>query len=914
MGTIPSGTVGERSLTFLFTDIEGSTRLWERYPASMSVALRQHDDILRIAISNHAGRVFKTVGDAIYAHFDSATDACRAALDARNGLTATDWSSMGLPEDIRVRMALHYGSAIEQGGDFAGPTLNRLSRLLNAANGGQVLATADLHCRVDPSDAPEVVFIDLGERRLRDIPGTQRVFQLSWPGVIEAFSPLRTLDQIPHNLPALPSKLIGRETERGKTITLLRDPQVRIVTLTGPGGIGKTRLALQVATDLVEEFPDGAWFVDLSNVRDSTQLPHAILHDVGVEDDAGPLGSESLNTWLKHRNLLLVLDNCEPVIERAASLVADIVRNAPMVSILVTSREFLHLRGERVMQLHPLSLPSSETQLDLAQLASVPAVELFVALATERRSDFALTAVNAADVAEICRRLEGIPLAIELAAVRIAVLSPRTLLQRLEQLLPMLSAGPRDLPDRHRTLSDAIRWSYDLLDPTEQQCFQGLATFAGGFTTRAAQAVIDPEQSLDTLDMLESLVNKSLIRSSPSAKEETRFSMLETIREFGQDRLISEKDAAIYRQRHAAHFLALAQESDVHLGTGKETGQWLNSLDSERANFREASNWFESVRDAPSALRLNSALWNYWSARGQIEEGRQAIARALSIPGNDEPELRARALRRLGNLSTDLGQLAIAKQFYEESLDIAQRDQLKQIIADDICSLGMIANMQRRYAEERVLLEQSLAMYRELEDEQGAAYALLNVAIGARDVGELERAKATHLEALDIQRRLGDDVEIAYSLCYLARVEADLGNYDDAARMLEDALRSFEQLDYSQGTAMAKHGLGVIALQQTNIDEAERLLLEVRAMLGTGNELPGVAAETSEALARVALARDLPYESLALLAEAVQIREQCGYPVSGADSSSLEAFERELKARVGERTFESRIAAKLSAH
>ena len=378
--------------------------------------------------------------------------------------------------------------------------------------------------------------------------------------------------------------------------------------------------------------------------------------------------------------------------------------------------------------------------------------------------------------------------------------------------------------------------------------------------------------------------------------------------------MISEKDAAVFRQRHAAHFLALAQESDVHLGAGKATGQWLNRLDSERANFREASNWFESASDAPSALSLNSALWNYWSARGLIEEGRQAIARSLSIPGNDEPEPRARALRRLGNLSTDLGRLAVAKQFYEESLAIAQHAQLKPIIADDIRSLGMIANMQRRYAEERVLLEQSLAMYREIEDEQGEAYALLNVAIGARDLGELERAKATHLEALEIQRRLGDEVEIAYSLCYLARVETDLGNFDDAEQMLEEALRSFELLDYSRGAAMAKHGLGLVALEQTNVDDAERLFLEARGMLGTGNELPGVAAETSEALARVALARDLPYESLARLAEAVQSREQCGYPVPGADSPSREALERELKARVGNRTFESLIAAKLSAH
>jgi predicted ATPase/class 3 adenylate cyclase len=902
----------EQPFAFLFTDIEGSTRLWERCPEAMAGALGLHDDILQTAISNQRGRIFKTVGDAVYSVFDSAAGACLAALEAKHSLATADWNSVGLPEEIKVRMALHYGSVTERDGDFAGPLLNRLDRLLNAAHGGQILMTADLSSSMDPMDCPDMIFIDLGERRFRDIPGMHRVFQLSSTNVIESFPPIRALDRIPHNLPGSRSKLIGREQEHRLTISLLRNPKIRMVTLTGPGGIGKTSLALQAATDLVDEFADGAWLIDLSNIRDPAQLPSVILRDLGVEDDPLTPAAESLSAWLTERSLLVVLDNCEPVIEGAAALVADLVRHAPNVRILATSRELLRLRGERVIELLPLAQPPREAPLHIEQLAAIPAVELFVTRAQERRPNFALTEANAGDVAEICRRVDGIPLAIELAAARIAVVDPKALLYRMGQRLPILSAGSRDLPNRQRTLYDAIRWSYDLLDPTEQQCFQALAAFAGGCTIESAQAVVDPAHRLDMLEMLIGLAQKSLIHSVPSQAEESRFLMLETIREFGNDRLAAADEAAMYRQRHAEYFLALAEESDANLAAGRDTRQWLIRLDSEHPNFREASNWFESIRDAPSALRLNSALWNYRSARGLIDEGRSAIARALSIPGNDDPELRARALRRMGNLSTDLGQLPIAKQLYEGSLAIAQEFDIKPAIADAICSLGMIANMQGRYADERALLEQSLAMFRKIGDEHGEAYALLNLAIGARDAGDLERAKSLHLDALAIQRRLGDDVEIAYSLCYLARVEADLGNYDEAEQILEEALESFDLLDYERGVAMAKHNLGVVALERNKIEEADRLLREALEILRPRNELAGVA-ESTEVLARVELAKGLPFESIAKLTEAAQIRESCGYPIPSADLPALEALERELKAQIGIRAFESLMTVGLAA-
>src|SRR5215204_2923767 len=601
-------------LTFLFTDVEGSTSLWERNPKAMSEALSRHDEILRAAIEAHDGRVFKTVGDAFHATFSTAPDALEAALEAQRALLREEWAESG---PLRVRMALHTGTAEERDGDYFGPSLNRVARLLSAGHGGQILISLATEKLVRDEVPEETGLRDLGERRLKDLSRPERVFQITASGLPATFPPLNTLDSRRNNLPAQPTVLVGRERELEEVLALLRSPNdVRLLTLTGPGGTGKTRLGLQAAAELTDEFEDGVFFVALAPIAAPALVAPTIARTLGLTESGNQPPEELLKGYLRDRQTLLVLDNFEQVLE-SASLLDEVLSAAPDLKILITSRTPLRLYGEHEFPVPPLPLPDPGSLPPVEHLTRYGAIRLFVERAQAVKPDFSLTEENAWAVVEICARLDGLPLAIELAAARIKLLPPQALLARLGNRLKVLTSGARNLPERQRTLRSAIEWSYGLLDESEKILFGRLGVFSSGAALEAIEAVCDARGDLpvDVFEGVSSLLDKSLLQQRDGSDGEAHFVMLETIHEFALEKLEESSNAEAIRRGHAEYFLALAEEAEPGLW-GPEDATWLDRLEQEHDNMRAALSWAIKYEEAELALRLGGALRWFWYMEG----------------------------------------------------------------------------------------------------------------------------------------------------------------------------------------------------------------------------------------------------------------------------------------------------------
>jgi predicted ATPase/class 3 adenylate cyclase len=592
----PTGTV-----TFLFTDIEGSTKMWERSPQAMQAALARHDELLRRSIEERGGYVFKTVGDAFCCAFSTAPDALEAALEAQRLLLKERWGESG---PLRVRMALHMGAPEVRDGDYFGPPVNRVARLLSAAHGGQVLLSLPTHEMVRDQLPAGMNLADLGEHRLKDLFRPERVFQLLAPELPSEFAPLRTLDAYRNNLPLQPTPLVGREKEVSEVCALLRRDETRLLTLTGAGGIGKTRLALQAAADLVENFPDGTFFAPLATLSEAELFFSAVAETLGVKETGELPLDERLKDYLSERRLLLMLDNFEQVLE-AAPAVTELLVRAPGLKVLATSRTSLRLYGEHVFPVPPLSMPDLKRPPPLERLTQYEAVGLFVERARALQPNFEVTNESAPAVAEICVRLDGLPLAIELAAARITMLPPKAMLQRLTSRLKLLTGGARDLPERQRTLRGTIEWSHALLDEGEQLLFARLAVFSGGRTLEAMEAICDAEGDLpvEVFEGVSSLLDKSLLRQEEGPNGEPRFVMLETVHEFAREKLKQSAEAEEIRRTHAEYFLTLAEEANPQL-RGPNQLQWLERLEAEHDNMRAALSWALERNEVEVALKL----------------------------------------------------------------------------------------------------------------------------------------------------------------------------------------------------------------------------------------------------------------------------------------------------------------------
>ena len=657
-----------QTLTFLFTDVEGSTRLWEQYPDSMKVALERHDAILRSAVESSNGRVVKTTGDGLHAVFASAADGVNACLQAQRSLARESWGQTGA---VRVRMALHTGEAAAREGDYYGPTVNRAARIMSAGHGGQVLLSAAAAALVMDQLPDGCTLRDLGEHHLKDLGRAERVFQLVHPGLASSFPSL--VGRRPSMLPDQPSVFVGREAELNEIRQRLEDDSVRLLTLTGPGGIGKTRLAVQAAADLADGFEDGVFFIDLAAVRESGSVLPAIARAIGLSDTRDESLLDELSGRLRAQHVLLLLDNFEQV-TAAGPTAARLFHNCPRLKLFVTSREALHVSGEHLFAVPPLSLPSAARRPpSTEQLGRYEAIQLFVERAHAVKPDFRLTDDNAAAVADICLRLDGLPLAIELATARINLFSPQALRSRLDSRLQLLRSGARDLPARQQTLRATIEWSYQLLEPGEQRLFELLSAFSGA-TFEAVEAVASGSDGLvgadiDTLDGLASLVDKSLIRQADTGDGETRLMMLETIREYASERLRDRSEfSAAARRGHAVYFADFARHQWEHL-TGHRRGTALAAMGAEIENLRLAWGYWVGERDLDRLNGLVDSLWLVYEARGWYRATIELTNELLNVLSSMAPTPE-RAIQEV-TLRTSLARALMAIHGYTQEVEEA---------------------------------------------------------------------------------------------------------------------------------------------------------------------------------------------------------------------------------------------------
>jgi predicted ATPase/class 3 adenylate cyclase len=864
---LPTGTV-----TFLFTDIEGSSQLWEEEPAAMRRALTRHDAVLRTSIEGNGGFVFKTVGDGFCAIFVTSEEAVEAALVAQRALSREVWGESG---PLRVRMALHTGAAEEREGDYFGPPLNRVARLLDAGHGGQILlslATQELA----QDRLPEGVSLrDLGEHRLPGLNRPERIFQLVAPDLPAKFPPLRTpgagvplRSGVPNNLPLPLTRFIGREDQ----IAIVRQRLAagRLVTVTGAGGCGKTRLAFEVARELLENnespVPEGVWVVELASLADPKLVPQSVASALAVPEQRGHPLTETLVEAVRSRSLLLVLDNCEHLIDACAALAEALLRACPDLRVIATSREGLNVPGETVHRLPSLRVPA-EKSVPLEALEQIESIQLFLDRARAVSPGFSLTAGNAAAVARVCRRLDGIPLAIELAAARIKALSVEQLDQRLDDLFRLLTGGARTALPRHQTLQALIDWSHNLLSEPERSLLRRLSVFAGGWTLEAVETVCGGAgfEKCDVLDLLVGLVEKSLVQygepSTAAGADEgravARYRLLETVRQYARDRLSESGEGGTLRKRHAEYFLALAEEVEPKLRSAAKK-VWLEHLEGEHGNFRSALAWClatlgseqlagDSLKESRSSkdaalselstihspllnaveigLRLASALWWFWFLRDHWSEGRMWIESALARDDVDQRTLaRAKALEGLVWLTSDC-------RYGEESVALFRELGDPLGLAGSLRSLGMRLTDLGDYTAARPLCEESLAICQQYGDRWGLIPSLWGLGQLAFQQRDYDTAESLWEQSLRVCREVGDQWNLSWSLNGLGRVAERRRDWAAARDYHQRSLPIFQELASQWGMVHGLARLAGVANEEGRPERAARLFGAVEAAL-----------------------------------------------------------------------------------
>jgi predicted ATPase/class 3 adenylate cyclase len=823
MRAAPEGTI-----TLLFTDIEGSTRLLARTGARYAELLAVHRRLLRQAFDNHAGYEVDSAGDAFCVAFGSAKEAAAAATEGQQALAGYDWPD---GERIWVRIGLHTGEPDLVGDAYVGLDVHHAARVMAAGHGGQVLlsqATRDLL-----GDAMPVQ--DLGEHRLKDLSRPQRLYQLQIDGLPSTFPALKTIENRPTNLPVQQTSLIGRERELADVTALLRQGDVRLLTLTGPGGTGKTRLALQSAAELLDEFPGGVYFVSLAPVSDADLVIPTIAQTLGLREQPGQSPLETLIDHLAGKPMLLVLDNLEQVLP-AAPEIAALLTAGQDVRVLATSRAPLRVVGEKLFAVPPLSLPDLASGEELVSLGRHEAVRLFVERAQAIRRDFAVTPLNGQTVAEICVRLDGLPLAIELAATRIAVLSPAAMLARLDRRLNLLTSGGRDVDERQRTLRATIAWSFDLLSDAEQTLFARLGVFVGGCRISAAEAVCDDGQQLgiDMLEGLASLVEKSLLRQRDDPDGEPRFWMLETIREYALEQLQARHEQEAVEESLARDVISLALQArrEVRLA---EASVWLARLEAEQHNIRFVLEWLIARDRGDDTARVIAGVWYFWLSQGLAREG-IPIAKSAATLHYTMPLLRGETLVFAGELLSGQG----------------------------------------RYAEAKPLKEQALAVFLEHGDPSEAAATLTDLGGIALAENDLAKARELHERSVTLREELGVPAGIAHALSGLADLELQAGRYDAARAASSRVVEIARATDARELLSGNLYTLAEVELRQGALSPALVLALEAVQVAGETENLFLIQA-TLDGLARVLAALGATDHASVLWGAAEAIRAEGGY-------------------------------------
>jgi predicted ATPase/class 3 adenylate cyclase/Tfp pilus assembly protein PilF len=896
MSSLPLGTV-----TFLFTDIEGSTRLLQRLGDKYATLIAEHDRLLRDVWQTHNGRVVGTQGDSFFVAFGSAIDGVNAAVQAQRALALHPWIE-GVK--VRVRMGLHTGEPqIRASENYVGIDVHRAARIAAAAHGGQVLIS-QMTLDLVRNELPEsVTWWDLGEHRLKDLRQPKHLYQLVIAGMPSEFPPLKSLDAFPNNLPVQSTSFVGRAKEVAEVRQLLSEG--RLVTLTGPGGTGKTRLALHVASEMLKDF-HGVFFVALAPITDPGLVASTMAQALHISETPGRSIFDSLKEYLQSKSFLLVLDNFEQVIS-AAPLVSELLEVCPGLKILVTSREGLRVSGEHEYPVPPLALPDPVQLPSPESFSQFAAVDLFIQRARAVKPDFQVTTETAPAVAEICYRLDGLPLAIELAAARIKLLPPPAMLKRLDvsqhSRLEFLTGGGRDRPARQQTLRDAIAWSYDLLEADEQKLFRQLSVFVGGCTLEAAEMVAGGQtEPISMLDRLGSLLDKSLLFDVEDRNAKARFGMLGMLREFGLEQLEAKGEGENIRLRHANFFLALAEQAEA----SAEQVEWMDRMEREHDNLRAALEWSKAAKETGElCVRLAGALGHFWEVRGHFSEGRERLSAVLSAEtAQGQTAGHAKLLARAAELAYRQSDYPATISFAKESLAIYRKIEDKQGIASALVKLGNAATETGNYRTASKDLEEALSIWREVDDKHGMARALISLGWAALRSGNHALANGRLEEALAFSRELGDARSMGFELSGLGEVALRQGDYSRARQLMEESLELRRQLGNKWGVGVSLGMLGWVAMRERDWDRAtERLAesLEVRQEIGD----KGGSAWCLERLAGVAMAQGHAEKAVRLFGAAAALRASIGSVIDPADQAKYERNRNSLRAKLGRERFKA---------
>ena len=839
---LPRGTV-----TFLFTDIENSTRLMQemgdRYPAAQTA----HHEILRAAFQSNDGHELRTEGDSFFCVFASAIDACLAAATAQRSLASHDWKN---GQALRVRMGLHTGEAPLVGSEYIGLDVHHAARIASAAHGGQVLISETTRGLVEGNLKPGLRLRDLGVHRLKGLAQPEQLYQMVIDGLQETFPAIRTLDATHNNLPTQMTSFVGRADAVAEGKRLLQN--TRLLTLTGPGGIGKTRLSLQIAADAIQQFAAGVYFVPLSAVRDPELVASAVAQALGVPVAGTRTPIEGVVEHLNDKDILLVLDNFEQLLPTGAASATQLLHAGPGVKLLVSSRSVLHVYGEQEFAVGPLGIPDPKALPALEALRQYEAIKLFIDRAVAVKPDFAVTNDNAPAIAGICERVDGLPLAIELAAARIKLFSPQALLTRLETSLTALGSGARDLPGRQQTLRGAIDWSYDMLDEQRKRLLNRFSVFARGANLEQAELVCGPagEVGGDVLSGLDDLADHSLLRRLPDFAE-PRLLMLQVIREFAGERLEKSGEPVDIRNRHADAFCSLATAAAPNLFGGDQK-MWLDRLELDHDNFRAALDWCVAQNDAERASGLAASLWRFWQMRGHLHEGRARLTTILAMPESARhPDSRARALEAAGGIAYWQGDMPAATGFYDECLALRRNGDDRRELANAIYNASFPTMVNRSdMARSQVLLEEALPIYRELADEAGISgcqWAIGNL-LYYRTIYDM--AIPALDEAIELFRKRGNHFGLGWALHTRALCALRTQDVAGARGYVREALQLFSKGGDVSGIALLLDDAGEVAMAEGDRTAGIKLASAAAAHQGTSGTGLGSILNVEESRTR----------------------------------------------------------------
>jgi len=856
---LPFPVLPEGTVTFMFTDIEGSTELVKQLEDQYANLLTDQRRILREIFFRWNGQEVDTQGDSFFVSFPRATEAVAAAVEIQHALAEHTWSE---DVEVRLRIGLHTGEPLVAEEGYVGIDVHRAARIGNVGYGGQVLLSETTAALVVDELPEGVSLIDLGQHRLKDVHRPERIRQLVIEGLPAEFPPLLSLETLPpgvvgdqprHNLPSELTPFIGREEELVTISDLMQEHSHRILTLVGVGGIGKTRLALQTAAELVDVYPDGVWLVEFANLRDPDLVPQFAALVLGVSSHEVTEGrdvGDILTAYLSDKKLLMIFDNCEHLIKACAGLAENLLKECPEVYLIATSRENLGIPGEKSFAVPSMAVPPEKTLS--RDLENFEAVRLFVDRARAALSSFRPTSSNSESIINICRHLDGIPLAIELAAARVKILTPEQIANRLQDRFQLLAGGPRTALPRHQTLKATMDWSYSLLTEPEKNLFMQLSVFSGGWSLEDAEGLVQDDlgRRMDILDTLSNLVDKSLVVVE-RRRGLARYGMLETVRQFAIDKLSASGDADNFRQRHANFFIKLAEEADPRLRSFDQL-KWLELLGYEHDNFRAALTWLIDSNQADEAARLVGALGWFWFLRGFWKEAWKWLNKALNMAANPKPHWRAKALFRTGGLEIIRGNLTGRTELVEEALDICTDIGDEEGIAWCLNLLGQAITFHKQDLDKGdALLSKSIELFRKLKDEWGVAWSTRYLGQIFELQGDIERSINLQKEALHRFEDLGDVWNVAHSLYLLGGTFRDHGDFDEAKTQYQESFSKCKLVEDDVIAAHALQGLGMVALETQHYREADEHLqnaLEVMQRIGDEN----CASRVLESMSRVA--------------------------------------------------------------